>query len=169
MKSSRPGCILNVYTASVRALPACRLPYSPHRFESLEKDRARIRDAATDELREVSITEIRALPYLPAVKLGARLDRQRTEFSFERWRTPAEFVATSRISYPSHTVSDGNFAFGKFDRSRSPSSACITLSSPYFPVRARRKAVPGFDLEAIRLRPRGFRRPLWVEAHHGPL
>ena len=50
----------------------------PHRFESLEKDRARIRDATSDELREVSAAELRALPYLPATELDARLDRQRT-------------------------------------------------------------------------------------------
>jgi hypothetical protein len=44
----------------------------------LEKDRARIRDATTGELREVSVAELRALPYLPAAELDARLDRQRT-------------------------------------------------------------------------------------------
>jgi hypothetical protein len=38
----------------------------PHRFESLDKDRARIRDATTGELREVSVAALRALPYLPA-------------------------------------------------------------------------------------------------------
>jgi hypothetical protein len=32
---------------------------------------------------------------------------------------------------------------------------------------ATRQAVPGFDLEAIRLRPGGFVIPLWVESHHG--
>jgi hypothetical protein len=50
----------------------------PHRFESLEKDRARIRDATTGELREVTVAELRALPYLPAVELDARVDLQRT-------------------------------------------------------------------------------------------
>jgi hypothetical protein len=50
----------------------------PHRFESMEKDRARIRDATSDELREVSAAELRALPYLPATELDAGLDRQRT-------------------------------------------------------------------------------------------
>ena len=50
----------------------------PHRFESLEKDRARIRDATTGELREVTVAELRGLPYLPAVELDARVDLQRT-------------------------------------------------------------------------------------------
>jgi hypothetical protein len=50
----------------------------PHRFESLEKDRARIRDATIGELREVTVAELRALPYLPAVELDARVDLQRT-------------------------------------------------------------------------------------------
>lgn len=50
----------------------------PYRFESLEKDRARIRDATTGELREVTVAELRALPYLPAVEFDARVDLQRT-------------------------------------------------------------------------------------------
>ena len=50
----------------------------PHRFESLENDRARIRDAASDELREVCVAEIRSLSYLPAAELDARLERRRT-------------------------------------------------------------------------------------------
>jgi hypothetical protein len=50
----------------------------PYRFESLLKDRARIRDATTGELREVSAAALRALPYLPAADLDARLDRHRT-------------------------------------------------------------------------------------------
>ena len=50
----------------------------PYRFESLEKDRARIRGVTTGELREVTVAELRALPYLPAVELDARVDLQRT-------------------------------------------------------------------------------------------
>ena len=50
----------------------------PHRFESLANDRARIRDATNDELRDVSISEIRSLSYFPAAELDARLDQQRT-------------------------------------------------------------------------------------------
>ena len=50
----------------------------PHHFESLEKDRARIREATTGELREVTVAELRALPYLPAAELDARADLQRT-------------------------------------------------------------------------------------------
>ena len=37
----------------------------PHRFESLEKDRARIRDATTGELREVTVAELRPCPICP--------------------------------------------------------------------------------------------------------
>jgi len=36
----------------------------PYRFESLEKDRARIREATTGEQRDVAVAELRALPYL---------------------------------------------------------------------------------------------------------
>jgi len=50
----------------------------PHRFESLVQGRARIRDATNDELRDVSISEIRSLSYLPAAELDARIDQQRT-------------------------------------------------------------------------------------------
>ena len=50
----------------------------PHRFESLVQGRARIRDATNDELRDVSISEIRSLSYLPAAEMDARIDQQRT-------------------------------------------------------------------------------------------
>ncbi|MDP9014439.1 MAG: hypothetical protein M3O41_17615, partial [Pseudomonadota bacterium] len=50
----------------------------PHRFESLAQDRARIRDATSEELRDVAIAELRSLSYLPAAELDARLDHQRT-------------------------------------------------------------------------------------------
>jgi hypothetical protein len=50
----------------------------PHRFESLMNDRARIRDATTNEVREVSVAALRGLLFLPAIELDARLERQRT-------------------------------------------------------------------------------------------
>jgi hypothetical protein len=50
----------------------------PHRFESLTNDRTRIRDATTNEVRDVSVATIRGLPILPSSELDARLDRQRT-------------------------------------------------------------------------------------------
>jgi hypothetical protein len=43
------------------------------------------------------------------------------------------------------------------------------LNSLCLPILSRRQAVPRFDLEPIRLRPRGFAIPLGVESHHGPL
>lgn len=50
----------------------------PHRFEGLIEDRARIRDPATAELREVSVATLRGLPSLPPSDVDVRLDRQRT-------------------------------------------------------------------------------------------
>ena len=50
----------------------------PYRFESLEKDRARIREATTGEQRDVAVAELRALPYLPTAEIDARVDLQRT-------------------------------------------------------------------------------------------
>ena len=66
----------------------------PHRFESLVQGRARIRDATNDQLRDVSISEIRSLSYLPAAELDARIDQQRTV-------EPAEWsLAEKRCEYP---------------------------------------------------------------------
>jgi len=39
-------------------------------------ERVRILDATTGELREVSVADLRALPYLPAAEFDARLDHQ---------------------------------------------------------------------------------------------
>jgi len=50
----------------------------PHRFESLANDRARIRDAFTNEVRDVAVAALRALPSLPAAARDARLDHRRT-------------------------------------------------------------------------------------------
>ena len=50
----------------------------PHRFESLKGARARIREASSKLLREVSVTELRGLPSLPLSDLDDRLDCQRT-------------------------------------------------------------------------------------------
>jgi putative transposase len=49
----------------------------PHRFESLANDRARIRDAATNEIRDVPVAALRAPPFLTALRLASRLDSQR--------------------------------------------------------------------------------------------
>ena len=50
----------------------------PHRFESLMNDRARIRDATTNEVRDVPVATLRGLVLLPASELDARLERQLT-------------------------------------------------------------------------------------------
>jgi putative transposase len=50
----------------------------PHRFESLTNDRARIRDATTNEVRDVPVATLRGLLLLPASELDARLERQLT-------------------------------------------------------------------------------------------
>ena len=50
----------------------------PHRFERLRGDRADLRDATTAEIRNVPVSEIRALPSLPDVDVDARLDLART-------------------------------------------------------------------------------------------
>jgi hypothetical protein len=42
----------------------------PHRFESLTNDRTRIRDATTNEVRDVSVATIRGLPILPSSELS---------------------------------------------------------------------------------------------------
>jgi transposase InsO family protein len=49
----------------------------PHRFESLRDERARIRDTTSNEVREVAIASLRALPSLSADDLDARLEQQR--------------------------------------------------------------------------------------------
>src|SRR6202011_5390271 len=67
----------------------------PHRFESLAQDRARIRDATSEELRDVAISELRSLSYLPAAELNARLDQQRTVEPAE-WSLAEKREATIR-------------------------------------------------------------------------
>jgi hypothetical protein len=49
----------------------------PHRFESLHGERARIRDATSNEVHEVEVASLRALPSLAACDLNARLATQR--------------------------------------------------------------------------------------------
>ena len=46
-----------------------------HRLESLKGIRARIRETGSADLREVLVTELRGLPFLPIVELDQRLDR----------------------------------------------------------------------------------------------
>jgi putative transposase len=48
----------------------------PHRFESLQGERARIRDATSNEVHEVEVASLRALPSLAASDLDARLATQ---------------------------------------------------------------------------------------------
>jgi hypothetical protein len=50
----------------------------PHRFEFLLGDRAQLRDPTTAELREVSVSEIRGVPYLPQIDFDARMETART-------------------------------------------------------------------------------------------
>ena len=56
----------------------------PHRFEFLLGDRAQLRDPTTAELREVSVSEIRGLPYLPQIDFDARMETARTTDAI-RW------------------------------------------------------------------------------------
>ena len=49
----------------------------PHRFESLHGERARIRDATSNEVHEVEVASLRALPSLAVSDLDARLATQR--------------------------------------------------------------------------------------------
>ena len=56
----------------------------PHRFESLQGAKARIRDSSSKEIREVSLTELRGLPSLAVEELDERLERQRKS-SDEAW------------------------------------------------------------------------------------
>jgi putative transposase len=67
----------------------------PHRFESFAQDRARIRDGTNEELRDVAISELRSLSYLPAAELDARLDQQRTVDPVE-WSLAEKREATIR-------------------------------------------------------------------------
>jgi putative transposase len=53
----------------------------PHRFEGLSGDRATLRDPTTAEIRNVLVSELRALPSLPETDVDARLDIARTSDS----------------------------------------------------------------------------------------
>jgi hypothetical protein len=48
----------------------------PHRFESLQGERARIRDVTSNEVHEVEVASLRALPSLAASDLDPRLATQ---------------------------------------------------------------------------------------------
>jgi hypothetical protein len=50
----------------------------PHRLESLLDDRARLRDPTSAELREVPVSELRGLPFLPPTEVDARMETART-------------------------------------------------------------------------------------------
>jgi len=88
----------------------------PHRFEALKGVRARIREASSKLLREVSVTELWALPSLPISDLDDRLDCQRTtdklDWSVAQQREAiirdamiGDGPATPRINAAAHALS----------------------------------------------------------------
>jgi hypothetical protein len=53
----------------------------PHRFEGLTGDRATLRDPTSAAIRNVSVSELRALPSLPVTDVDARVEITRTSDS----------------------------------------------------------------------------------------